>query len=71
METVKKGTNLMIIAVILILGAIFTLLPIELADDKCYFGYFAVCPFTPISSIAMLAAAWYILMIRKNKLKTK
>jgi hypothetical protein len=71
METVKKGTNLMIIAVILILGAIFTLLPIELADDKCYFGYSAVCPFTPISSIVLFAAAWYIFMIRKNKLKTK
>jgi hypothetical protein len=71
METAKKGTNFLIIAVLLVLGAIFTLLPLELADDKCFFGYSAACPFTPISTIALLAAAWYVFMIRKARLKIK
>jgi hypothetical protein len=71
MESNKKGTNLLIIAVILILGAIFTLLPIELADDKCFFGYSATCPFTPISTVVMLAIGIYMLMIRKTRLKLK
>jgi hypothetical protein len=71
MGTSKRSTNSMVIMIILILGAIFALLPIELADDKCFLGYFAVCPFTPISSIIMLAIAVYMFIIRKNQLTAK
>lgn len=71
METSKKGTGSKIILILLILGAVITLLPIELADDKCYFGYFAVCPFTPISTIIILGIAVYMFIARKNQLTTK
>lgn len=67
----KKGTLLMVLSILFILGGIFTLLPLHLADDKCILGYSASCPFTPISSLLMIATAVIMLLIRKKQLTIK
>jgi len=67
----KKGTFLIILSILFIAGAIFTLLPLHLADDKCFLGYSASCPFTPISSLILLAVGFYLIIIRKKQLTTK
>ena len=67
----KKGTLLMVLSILFIAGGIFTLLPLDLADDKCILGYSASCPFTPISTVVMIAVAIYMLLIRKKQLTIK
>ena len=67
----NKGAVLLMLSILLVLGAIFTLLPIHMADDKCFFGYYAVCPFTPISSILLIAVALYINLVRKKQYISK
>jgi len=74
MEEIKKqnkGTFLLVLVILLVLGAVFTLLPVHLADDKCIFGYSAACPFAPISSIVLLAAALYVNLLRKKQYISK
>jgi hypothetical protein len=63
----KKRNRLLFWIIVIIAGAVFSLLPISLADDKCLFGYYAVCPFAPFSSLIMLVIAFYLLMIRKKQ----
>ena len=63
----KKRNRLLFWVLLIIVGAVITLLPISLADDKCLFGYYAVCPFAPFSSLIMLVIAFYLLMIRKKQ----
>ena len=67
----KKGVIHIVLALLFTGGAIFTLLPLVLADDKCFFGYYAVCPFSPISSIVLLAIAGYFFILRKKQIITK
>lgn len=67
----QKGTFLIILSILFIAGAIFTLLPLHLADDKCFLGYSASCPFTPISSLILLAVGFYLIIMRKKQLTTK
>ncbi len=62
----KKRKMLLVWIIIIVAGAVITLLPIPLADDKCLFGYYAVCPFVPFSSLIMLVVAFYLLMLRKK-----
>ncbi len=63
----SKDSKLLIIAWILIIGAVITLLPLDLADDKCFFGYTAVCPFSPISSLLIIFTAIYLFFLRKKQ----
>jgi hypothetical protein len=67
----NKGTFLLVLSILLVLGAIFTLLPVHLADDKCLFGYDAACPFTPISSILLIAGALFVNLVRKKQYISK
>ena len=62
----KKGKRLIYWSIIFVIGAIITALPLKLADDNCFFGYLAICPFTPFSTLIMLAIASYFLMMRKK-----
>lgn len=63
----NKGKKLLIWAAVLSVLAIIAALPLGTADDKCMFGYIAVCPFVPVSSLILLAVAFYLLMMRKKQ----
>lgn len=63
----NKGKRLLTWALVFVVLAIITLLPLGTADDKCFFGYIAVCPFTPWSSLILLVIAFYLLMMRKKQ----
>jgi len=63
----NKGKRLFIWAIVFVVLAIITLLPLGTADDKCMLGYIAVCPFSPVSSLILLVVAFYLLMIRKKQ----
>lgn len=52
-----------IVTVLIILGAIVTLVPYPPSRKRCAFGYRALCPFAPYSSVTLLLVAGVIWLI--------
>ena len=48
--------------------AIVTLLPLGIASKPCYLGYKALCSFSPISTVGLLAlAGFHIYLDQRSK----
>lgn len=62
--TKKKGGALLWLAILLFIGAIITFLPYKNIDDECMLGYKALCAFTPVSSLVLVALGVLFLVIR-------
>lgn len=67
---VRSGKPCLITAMILFIGAIVTLIPFSNIDDSCFLGYKALCAFTPISTIILIAAGIVVLIIRSKRMKS-
>jgi hypothetical protein len=52
-----------IIALVLVLGALVTIIPYRAAMKKSWLGYRAVCPFSPVSTGALLLVAGIVWLI--------
>jgi hypothetical protein len=65
----KSGTLYLIISILCFIGAIITLIPYKGVDDECLFGYKAICAFTPISSLVLIAVGILLMFLRKKVTK--
>jgi hypothetical protein len=62
--TKKKGGALLWLAILSFIGAVVTFLPYKNIDDECMLGYKALCAFTPVSSLVLVALGVLFLVIR-------
>ena len=68
MKTKKKGYGLLFALTILFtLAAFSTLIPNGSASKACFLGYYALCSFTPVSTIICLVIVWVLCVLRKKK----
>ena len=58
--------TLLALAILMVLGAVLTIMPISYAYKECMLGYKAHCTLTPISTIAcvIIAVITYVVMNR-------
>jgi hypothetical protein len=58
--------TLLALAILMVLGAVLTIMPISYAYKECMLGYKAHCTLTPISTILciIMAAIIYVVMNR-------
>jgi hypothetical protein len=60
----KPGYYTMLtLAILFVLGAVLTILPVSYAYKDCLLGYKAHCTFTPISTVACIIIAVLIYMV--------
>jgi hypothetical protein len=59
------------LTVLLILGAVSTLIPNPSGTKYCMLGYMAVCSATPMSTFILLLAAGAVHVINASKFKPK
>jgi len=57
----------LIITGVYFLGALVTLIPMETADKTCLLGYKAVCSFSPISTLVLLALGGLHIFLQSQK----
>lgn len=62
--TKKKGGALLWLAILFFISGIITFLPYKNIDDECMLGYKALCAFTPVSSLIMIAIGVLFLVIK-------
>ena len=62
----KKSPVHLIIASVHIVLALATLIPMATASKACFLGYKALCSFSPISTIGLLALAGLHLYLHKR-----
>jgi hypothetical protein len=69
MESKNTSINILfvILSALLFVGAIVTLIPFKGTDDECIFGYFALCPFSPWSSLILIVLAAILFYFRKKE----
>jgi len=65
-EAKKANSVLTIIALLCFLGALVTFIPYNNIDDACMLGYKAMCAFTPISSLVLIALGIVFWVLRKR-----
>jgi hypothetical protein len=64
--TKKKGGSILWLAILFFVAAIITFLPYKNIDDECMLGYKALCAFTPVSSLVLIAIGVLFLVIRSR-----
>jgi hypothetical protein len=64
--TKKKGGAMLWLAIISFIAALVTFLPFKNIDDECMLGYKAICAFTPVSSLVLIALGVMFLVIRNH-----
>ena len=52
-----------ILALLIAFAALVTVIPYPVARKKCQFGYRALCPFTPMSTITLLMVAGVVFLV--------
>jgi hypothetical protein len=62
----KKGSAFFWLAIICFIAAIVTFFPFKNIDDECMLGYKAICAFTPVSSLVLIAIGVMFLVIRSH-----
>jgi hypothetical protein len=67
MTTQKSPAHLIFTIVYISLAAI-TLIPLGIASKPCYLGYKALCSFSPISTLVLLALAGLHVYLHKRTL---
>lgn len=53
----------LIVAVLLVIAAVITLVPGPQRHKPCMFGYKAICPFAPISTIILLVCGGFLYLV--------
>jgi hypothetical protein len=66
----KKGGALLWLAILFFISGIVTFLPYKNIDDECMLGYKALCAFTPVSSLILIAIGIFLLFMKKHINKT-
>ena len=68
MKVKKKGYGFLLgLTILLTVSAALTLIPHSGATKDCLLGYQAVCSFTPVSTLILLAGTALICVVRKRK----
>ena len=67
MQTERKSPVHLIFAAVEFTLAIVTLIPLESASKESYLGYKALCSFTPISTIGLLALVGFHFYMHSRK----
>lgn len=63
----KPGyATLMTFTILMVLGALLTVMPAPSAYRECLLGYQAHCPLAPISTVACVVAAAITCVVRKR-----
>lgn len=69
MKSKNTSTNILfvVLSALLFLAAIIALVPYSGTDDKCIFGYYALCPFSPWSSLILIVLSVILFYFRKKE----
>lgn len=55
--------TLLTLAILMLLGAVLTIMPVSYSYKECMLGYKAHCPLTPVSTVLCIIAAAVIYMV--------
>lgn len=67
---IKRNNTTLWLAILSFIGALLTFIPDAKIAETCYLGYSAICSFTPLSSVILIALGIMFWMMHNRSLRS-